>query len=937
MGLLEREDEIRNIDVIVQSAGVLVIEGGAGIGKTSLLDAACEQAASAGSVVLRARGTELETEFAFGVVRQLFERRIAQTAAPERDELFAGPAASVRTLISGEIGERQAGGNTFAVLHGLYWLAANLAATGAVLLCVDDAHWADEASLRWLAYLAPRVEGLRLGLLVALRPAEPASEQPPLLAVRAGATVVRPRLLSDAAVARVVRDVVGVNATPELCAAAAERSGGNPFYLREILRTPGPEGTASPGWREAARAVPGTAALIHQVAARVRRVDPQALRMAQAVAVLGDGCELRHAGSIAGLSAEDAARNASDLVRLEVLASDDPPRFLHPVVREAVEGSMTTDERERAHRQASRLLHGEGASPGKVATHLLHVRAAGDRWNVERLREAARDAVASGAPGTGADLLARALAEPPPPEERVAVLREAAAAEGLVGRESACARLAEAMRLVDDARERALLGLELAQAKANLYRWGDAVDVCEETLQELGDRDDGLAARLEAQLVICGLRDIHKTARARQVLERLGARRLEGATADTYAIARGLAALFSGHSADEVASLIEPVLAGSTLPAGNWDITLPGLIALTFAEAFAFIQSTLDRLVPLAQRSGSARGLHLTHAVLGLLKLRLGMLPEADAAARVALRITESGDLGQGLPLVATTLADTAIEAGDLDEAERILKLFHPALEVGTVPAVDIPAVRGRLRLAQGRAQEALAEFEACRAVVESALWGVARFDNGMHHSRSGAALALLRLGDRSGARAAAAAELRDARAFGGLRALGIALRVAGLAEGEQAGLPLLEESVAVLRRSPALLQRAHSLTEFGAALRRTGQRAAAREPLGEALELAARCGARPLAARAREELLATGARPRREWRSGVDALTPSELRVARLAAEGRSNREIAQTLYVTLKTVEGHLARAYGKLDVAGRAELRQGLEGEKTRVGTR
>ena len=155
-------------------------------------------------------------------------------------------------------------------------------------------------------------------------------------------------------------------------------------------------------------------------------------------------------------------------------------------------------------------------------------------------------------------------------------------------------------------------------------------------------------------------------------------------------------------------------------------------------------------------------------------------------------------------------------------------------------------------------------------------------------------------------------------RVFGAPRALGIALRVAGLAQGGERGTSSCWPNRWLsLRGSPALLERAHSLAELGAALRRAGQRAAAREPLAEALDLAARCGARPLAARAREELKATGARPRRAWRTGVEALTPSELRVARLAAEGRSNREIAHELYVTLKTVEGHLARAYTKLGI--------------------
>jgi len=208
--------------------------------------------------------------------------------------------------------------------------------------------------------------------------------------------------------------------------------------------------------------------------------------------------------------------------------------------------------------------------------------------------------------------------------------------------------------------------------------------------------------------------------------------------------------------------------------------------------------------------------------------------------------------------------------------------------------------------------------------------------DVGYLHARSGAAFALLRLGERERARELAQDELADVRAFGAPRALGVASRVAGLAAGGDDGTRLLGESVATLRGSPAVLERARSLVEWGAALRRAGRRAAAREPLVEALDLAARCGAAPLAARAREELRAAGARPRREWRTGAEALTPGELRVVRLAAGGRTNREIAHELYVTLKTVEGHLSRAYAKLGIAGRAQLAEVLDGEKTRVPT-
>ena len=243
---------------------------------------------------------------------------------------------------------------------------------------------------------------------------------------------------------------------------------------------------------------------------------------------------------------------------------------------------------------------------------------------------------------------------------------------------------------------------------------------------------------------------------------------------------------------------------------------------------------------------------------------------------------------------------------------------------------VLIPAARGRLRLSQGRAADALAEFQTCAALFGADAWGMQTRETGYVHVRSGEVLALLRLGQRQRACQLADAELADVRVFGAPRALGIALRAAGLAQGGKEGLALLRESVAMLDDSPALLERAHSLAELGAALRRSGERAAARDPLARALELAA-SGARPLAARARGELKATGARPRRPWRTGVEALTPGELRVAELAAQGRSNREIAAELYVTLKAIEGHLARAYAKLGIEGRAQLPHALAAEK------
>jgi hypothetical protein len=200
--LLERERELAAVQKLLERrSGALTIEAGVGTGKSSLVQAACRRAQELDFDVLSACGSELEADFAFGVVRQLFERRLAATGTDERKSLLVGPATAVRPLLLGESVVGSAGDTSFALLHGLYWLAANLSAARPLLLAVDDAHWADESSLRWATYLARRLEGLNLVLLVALRPAAPALANPALLALRAEApTTLRPTLLSKNAV-----------------------------------------------------------------------------------------------------------------------------------------------------------------------------------------------------------------------------------------------------------------------------------------------------------------------------------------------------------------------------------------------------------------------------------------------------------------------------------------------------------------------------------------------------------------------------------------------------------------------------------------------------------------------------------------------------------------------------------------------------------------
>jgi hypothetical protein len=449
--LRERERELAAAEALLERrGGVLVVEGRAGIGKTSLVEVACSRAGELGLEVMRARGSELEAGFAFGVVRQLFERRLAGAGAAEGEALLAGPAAAARPLLSGERVAESAADSSFAVLHGLYWLVANLAASGPLLIAVDDAHWADEPSLRWLAYLASRLEGLAAGMLVAWRQGDPAAMEAPLLAVRAeAAETLHPALLSEEAVSAMVRAAAGGQASDELCAAAYAACGGNPLYLTELLRAAGRVGRPLAALDGGDLLVGSLEGVARAVIARVQGLGPGALGLAQALAVAGDGCELRHAAAIAGVETGSAARLAEGLVRVEVLAADDRPRFVHPVIWEALEASLGSGERDRAHRRAARLLHADGAPPGQVAAHLTGVRPEGDGWVLARLREAAQAAMDGGAPQAAADLLGRALAEPPPPGQRAGVLREAARAEAAAGSEMACVHLEEALQLGD--------------------------------------------------------------------------------------------------------------------------------------------------------------------------------------------------------------------------------------------------------------------------------------------------------------------------------------------------------------------------------------------------------------------------------------------------------------------------------------------------------
>jgi DNA-binding CsgD family transcriptional regulator len=346
-------------------------------------------------------------------------------------------------------------------------------------------------------------------------------------------------------------------------------------------------------------------------------------------------------------------------------------------------------------------------------------------------------------------------------------------------------------------------------------------------------------------------------------------------------------------------------------------------IALVFAERYEEALSRFDEALADARRLGSLPHVLALSCFRALPHLRIGNLADAEADARIALE-TSPRLPGVHAALALAVLLETLAERGEFEAAEAADRRYPLVEQFPTmIQAAWLLAARGRLRLAELRPAPALDDLLAA-----SDLFTRLRSPNPTPPWRSDAALAHLALDERADANALAAEEVKLSQAHGGPRTLGVSLRAAGLVEGGTRGIELLRHAVTVLESSGARLEHARALADLGGALRRAGHRADSREILRTALDLAHRCGAHALSERARTELITAGGRPRRLVVSGLDSLTPSERRVAQLAAAGHPNREIAQHLFITTRTVEWHLTHAYQKLEITSREQLPAALE---------
>ncbi len=913
------------IDGIADGGRLLAIEGPPGIGKTALLAEARALAQEAGLQVLGARGSELERSFSYGVVRQLFEPLVASLPADERADLLDGAATLAAPLFDpAQVAVEPTGDSSLATLHGLYWLTANLAASRPLLLALDDLHWCDLPSLRWLAYLLPRMEGLGLLVVVGLRPAEP-GEDPGLIGQIVSdplATIVRPAALSTEAVARLLREGLSPEADDAFCAACQEATGGNPLLLRELVHAIAAEGLAPTEANVPRLRGLGARAGSRAVSLRLSRLPPEATTLARAVAILGDDSDPRQAAALAGLDEQAASEAAAALARVDVLRPQRPLEFVHPLIRAAVYEALTPRERESGHARAARLLANAGAEPERVAAHLLRSLPAADAQVVATLRDAARGAGYRGASESAVAYLRRALAEPPAAGERAELLLELGYIEMLVSGDAAAAHLREAHALTEDPIRRAETALLLGR---QLFLLGseESDAVFTGALDELAGADPELERLLEAALIT---NDLFVPPLHRSALERL--ERVRSRPPGETVGEKLLLSLLAYHDARAGAPSAVAVplarrgLAAGTLVKGDPSgaAFVPGCTVLAMAdldEALAIYEDALAE----AHRRGSPFAFAAVKVFRAQTFVWRGDLGEAEAEAREALAASEAwGASARFSGHSAAFLADALMEQGKLDDAAAVLARagYGEALP-DSARLLYLRDSSARLRILRGDLAGGLEEMLDAGRRFES----VGSRNPAFIAWRSPAALALLQLGEQDEARRLAGEELELARTWGAPRALGAALRAAGLVVGGNHGLALLEEAVQVLSGSPARLEHAKACTELGAALRRANRRSQAREQLRHAVELATICGAASLAERAERELLATGARPRRIALSGIASLTPSERRVAEMAAEGPTNREIAQALFVTQRTVEVHLTSIYRKLAISSRSQL--------------
>jgi DNA-binding CsgD family transcriptional regulator len=831
-----------------------------------------------------------------------------------------GPAAESALGIGPP--EPRASGAGFDQIEGVQRLVTRLATTSPLLVAVDELQWCDRPSLDFLCFLGHRASQLPVTIIAAWRRGEPGVRAGRLqaLAGKPETFFLTPSPLSPAGIRELLRRATGTQPHDDAVKAVHAQTGGQPFLVTELVA--GLQLRAVPVGPRCGEAIAAVTpeSVRRKVVARLGRHPETVQQFARTAAVLGDA-SLAQATALAGVD-QDAARDAADaLVRAGFLRDDASVGYADPIVRKALYDTLSSRERAELHQQAAALLCGGATGPDPrdrelAAGHLLSCEPAGDPSLGDVLRQAAGRAVDQGAPTRARRFLARALGELDEAGARSAVLVQLAELELDSGyAESAVEHARAALESAPTPADRVDATLAYAQALAATADWDAALELLDGEALSAPPGEPDLKLRLPAAAAL--LRVCRGAPQPE--LEGLGAsiERLTGDTAPErvlLAVYASELALTGAADARHVAELCGRAI-GDGSPHARGD----------FADAADYLAARAALLADAGHLTETVIGRHapglVAHALQAQLALARGMLDVAHADALAALGLLADLPLTvlrrriRSDLLTALVVTETARDCGEaVDEALAELR------DDGETTAPTLACLKLAVALARSEPVEPAGEAE--NAPLGAIAPGCCR--------RSLAALAHHAAGDTERALQLATEHLAFARKWGGASLLGQALVVRGVVDPGAERLRFIEEAVAVLEGGPSELELARAAIELGTALRRARRRRESREQLVHGADLAHRCGALALAARARAELVSAGARPRRTAFTGIGSLTVSELRVARLAATGLTNREIAQELIVSAKTVSGQLSAVYRKLDVHDRAALALAMEAD-------
>ncbi|MGW5119137.1 helix-turn-helix transcriptional regulator [Streptomyces noursei] len=927
--LVGRDDELRTLARHAEAAragqaGLVMLHGPAGMGKTSLLRAFTAGAACRGMTVLHGTCRETDAGAGYSGVRELLGGLGLGRGDAHRSPLLDGLAARALPALTADPVGHDAATAAYPVLHGLYWLAARLMAEQPLVLVLDDVHWCDERSLTWIDFLLRRAEELPL-LVVLARRSEAEPLAPAVLADLASQrcpTVLRLRPLDRDHVGEMVRRVFLTTAAPTFVARVTAVSGGNPLTLARLLDELRAEGVSPDADGERRAAEVGSHVLARSVRSLLERRPPWVRDVARASAVLGEECtEL--VAALAGVPA-GTVEEALHVLRRAGIVAGDRIDFVHDVVRAAVLDDIAPADLAELRTNAALLLSDAGRPSEELAGQLMLLPVLDQPWMAGVLRDAAAQAEGRGAPEAGVRCLYRVL-EMTPDDVAVRIRMARALAES--NPPEAIRLLQEALSLAGDVRTRAQVAVQYGFTCLAVQESPSGVRVLKEVLTELsaavgpepGPADRELRTLVESVLLIVGA---DEKATIGAVRDR--AARLTVPPGDTPAQRQMLAmttvlTAMDGRDASATVDQARRALRVPGVELEPWSL-LSASFALTLADEIADAQYALDLMLQYGQANAAVWTYVLGLSTRALFHHGVGAFPDALADAQTAMEIIGEERWGDTAVLPRVALATALVDRGEPERAEQVLDgIKRGRLERFVIEYHWYLAARAFARWARGDLQGALDLFLACGRSLEESRISNPAF---LPWWAEGAVLLTL-LGRPGKARELAAHGSELAERWGTNSSLGLARMARGVAAPGSTGIGHLTEAVALLGDSPARATEARAELLLGHAHLKADDPRAAREHLRAAAGLAQRCGALTLGDSARKLLVAAGGRVRRMTTSPLDMLTGMERTVADLAVTGASNRAIAESLFVTVRTIETHLTSVYRKLGVGGRTEL--------------